>query len=499
MNMMTKPARPAAPPAKACCCAEESCGSGLRNSYFVGKPLTPDSFRVEQDYMISRRRLLNRALYGWGVVYGFAVAEAPPEPGQKEPHSGRLAVRPGLALDQLGRELVQECHASLSFADVIVIDEDGRQIRKRRCDSDDRSDEGFERHEWLLALHYAERSMGPVPTDNPCSRECHEWEHVCETVRYTLRRVHRDECCAPHECGFECGCARGPCCREHDPVIRPELKHTELREAARNPVLRGGCECLCTHLAGLDFSEGCGPLCEIEEHCGRVRVDLCHEVPIACVRLRRNECGNLVFDTWIEACGPRRLVKRNDLLFDLIRGCDLTRVSEVSWAHWHRGEVDFPTFASFFTGPEVQGGTVTKFAVRFSRPVRASSVRADCFAMTAMFLEKEGGWWETHRVPIVHVETDEAEGLATRAAVVVRTRWAKDAIFGSETRFDSAYRTHVEIEIRGDFIVDCNGQALDANAIGISPMPTGNGTPGGTYVSSFQVRKRDVKADDSSY
>ena len=37
------------------------------------------------------------------------------------------------------------------------------------------------------------------------------------------------------------------------------------------------------------------------------------------------------------ACGPRRLVKRNDLLFDLIRGCDLTRISAIGWRDWHRG------------------------------------------------------------------------------------------------------------------------------------------------------------------
>jgi len=45
----------------------------------------------------------------------------------------------------------------------------------------------------------------------------------------------------------------------------------------------------------------------------------------------------------------------------------------------------------------------------------------------------------------------------------------------------------VEIEVRGDFIIDCNGQAVDANAVGLSPGPTGNGTPGGTFVSRFKV------------
>ena len=119
--------------------------------------------------------------------------------------------------------------------------------------------------------------------------------------------------------------------------------------------------------------------------------------------------------------------------------------------------------------------------------------------MSAMFLEKEGGWRETLRVPIVHVDTDEADGYLMRAAIVVRTRWANDAIFGSETRFDTTYGARVEIEIRGDFILDCNGQPVDANAIGLSAAPTGNGTPGGTHLSTFRVRKRDIPADDKSY
>src|SRR5258706_14646898 len=189
MKTTTMPPRATQPPASAPCCAEPSCGCGLRNNYFVGKRLTPDSFRVEQDYLIGRRRLLNRALYGWGLVSGFAVAAAPPAPGQQGSASGRLTVGPGLALDRLGRELLQEGHTSLSLGDVILIDENGRRIpRSRDCDPKDRSDEGCEDHDWLLSVHYAERPLGPLTINDPCSCEGREWEHVCETVRYSLRR-----------------------------------------------------------------------------------------------------------------------------------------------------------------------------------------------------------------------------------------------------------------------------------------------------------------------
>ena len=58
------------------CCADEKCTSGSRNNYYVGKRLTPDTFRVEQKYLVDRRHLLNRAIHGWGVVYGYPVEMA---------------------------------------------------------------------------------------------------------------------------------------------------------------------------------------------------------------------------------------------------------------------------------------------------------------------------------------------------------------------------------------------------------------------------------------
>jgi hypothetical protein len=51
----------------------------------------------------------------------------------------------------------------------------------------------------------------------------------------------------------------------------------------------------------------------------------------------------------------------------------------------------------------------------------------------------------------------------------------------------------VEIEVRGDLIIDCNGQTVDANPAGPVGTPSGNGAPGGTFLSSFIVAQRDTK------
>ena len=123
-----------------------------------------------------------------------------------------------------------------------------------------------------------------------------------------------------------------------------------------------------------------GRLCEIDEPCGRVWVDLGHGVPLACVEVVPDDCGGWTFGDDVDACGPRRLVKRNDLLFDLIRGCDLTRISEIGWGDWHRADGDRGRRStssprrSAADGDEQHEYVTTTFWVTFSRPVRKDTL-----------------------------------------------------------------------------------------------------------------------------
>lgn len=484
------------------CCVDEACDTGLRNEYFEGKRLTADSFRVEQAYTLERRHLLNRALHGWGVVYGYAVTHGRPGAGQAG--EGTLHIGAGLALDASGRELLHSA-TTLQFDDVILLgDKLERLERPPEGSFEARAVPVVEGRDprrvcWLLSVHYAERMVGPVRIADPCCGTREQWDRVCETVRFSLRRIDCKQCCAPAECGLTCGCASGPCCAQNEAT-------------GTGPVARGGCECLCQYLSGL-VDAGAGDLVEIDDPCACLRVDLCHGVPLACVGLRAGPCeGEWDFDSWIDSCGPRRLVKSNDVLFDLLRGCDLTHISAIGWAEWYHAPdgVGWEAFLASFG--ELEGGRIeamrtthdrreafpvvtARYWVEFSHPVRQDSVRADCFAMTVLSGEPEGGWTATYRVPILAVQTAAAPGtpagLATRAVMVVDARWLYDAVRGPRTIFDQAAAT-VEIEIRGDLIVDCNGLAVDANARGRQAVPTGNGTPGGTFFSSFQVQPRYV-------
>ena len=68
-----------------------------RNRYFYGKLLTVRDFELEQTYLNNKRRLINKAVLGAGVVCGLGVTQA---------DDYTLIVESGMALDYLGREIV---------------------------------------------------------------------------------------------------------------------------------------------------------------------------------------------------------------------------------------------------------------------------------------------------------------------------------------------------------------------------------------------------------
>jgi hypothetical protein len=468
------------------CCTGQHCDSGRRNRYYPNKRITPDTYEVEQDYQLQRRRLLNRAIHGWGVVYGFRLgtgdADHCSEDGERH-----LAIGSGLALDPCGRELVQAKRVLLDFPDLLLFDQKGKYFERTmgNCRSRDGEvpwgDEG-EKLCFELRAHYAERLISPVAQRDPCQCDRQEWDQVCETVRYSLKPLFCEECCKADKCDLCCECKRGPCCPEGD----------------AKPTERGGCRCLCEHLMHFDPTPDCCSLTTVGKG---LKVDLCHGVPLACVRLMRDDCGDWTIRDIADACGPRRLVKRNDLLFDLIRGCDLTRIEEIGWAPFHRAKdpIAWDIFVPSFDGTDDSGVRLTRdYWIRFSKPIQTETIHRDCFTFSAIFREFEGGWGEILRVPIgVRWQEDpEHKGHTSRVDLVVDSDWLHDAI-NDNSRFEQ-YISRIEITVRGDYLLDCNGQAVDANARGRSPAPTGNGVPGDTYISTFQVQQKPPRGRQSS-
>jgi hypothetical protein len=229
---------------------------------------------------------------------------------------------------------------------------------------------------------------------------------------------------------------------------------------------------------------------------------------LACLHLAKDECGCLKV-TEIDQCAPRRLVKRNDVLFDLIRGCDLTRIKDVSWREWHRSPepVHWKKFREkFHNSHKVQppphtpatNPRVTDFTVYFTKEVLARSLTRDCFSIAAIVVDKSTGWGTARRVPIIDVATAVANGereeFTDWATIVIDRDWWDDEVRGTWSSFDDGPTT-IEIEVRCDYILDCNHQAVSGAAIGLRhPFASGNGTPGGTFLSVFHIESRNKSA-----
>ncbi|MEA2942692.1 MAG: hypothetical protein QOD09_3221 [Bradyrhizobium sp.] len=505
-----------------------SCVSGSRNRYFPRKTMTADDFTREQAYAIGRRRLLNRAIHGWGVVYGLGVKLD----GQ------HLTIDPGLALDRHGREVVVAVPHALRHTELFV-----RVNGQRDPSHAPKPTAG----RWLLSAHYAERPMDQVRLAEQCN-DCGkpEWNRVCETAVFSLTAIDAKSCpTAEPGCPGDCGCPKQPAraiaTDGYTPlepailVIKPKeaLKEQALREPADNataaalkeptekedpanlqripapvsdkldpipPYPRGPHSTLCcwSHHAHI---EGDGSLCAWNQYC----VDPDDPVPIACVTLVGfDKCGDPVFGE-IEECTPRRIVKSNDLLFDLIRGCDLTRIKAVSWADWAlRDYVDWSVFKDNFDRtaslPQQPLGCLTKLQIDFSGPVQKSTITPDTVAITVVLHDSGTGWGQVLRIPIIGFVFggDPNDDTTRTARVVVRRDWVNGEISidandaDRSTKFEAGARRpewypRVEVEIFGDLILDCRGQPVDANSVGPRIVPTGNGTPGGTCRLTFRV------------
>lgn len=86
-----------------------------RVSYFYGQLLTERDLRAEQDYHVMLRRLMQREMLGTGTVAGLRL--------EAVGTMGTIAVRPGLALDPDGRELLLAADTTIDAIPPVVPDQ----------------------------------------------------------------------------------------------------------------------------------------------------------------------------------------------------------------------------------------------------------------------------------------------------------------------------------------------------------------------------------------
>ena len=130
-----------------------------RNRYFYGKMLTARDFETEQRYFNNKRRLLNRTLYGAGVVCGLGVCRN---------DDVSFSVETGMALDYMGREICV-------CAPVI------RKLRMvEGCESLERSDRAY------LCLQYAQEEREPVNNIGAADSGSEQYNKIEEGYRLYL-------------------------------------------------------------------------------------------------------------------------------------------------------------------------------------------------------------------------------------------------------------------------------------------------------------------------
>lgn len=130
----------------------------IRNRYFYGKLLTAEDFSQEQQYGNDKRRMINRWLFGAGIVSGLEVIRV-------DDYS--ISLEMGLALDNTGREIAVETPEILKLSSLEGYEEATME-------------EGEE--SLYLCISYAEEPIEPV--QNAANRAVHTLEEeTCNKVR----------------------------------------------------------------------------------------------------------------------------------------------------------------------------------------------------------------------------------------------------------------------------------------------------------------------------
>lgn len=129
-----------------------------RNRYFYGKLLTVRDFMTEQTYNADKRRLVNRLLYGSGVVSGLQVIAVDDK---------SISIETGVALDSLGREIVIPSPVTMKLSNV----------------------DGFMNNDYAknvyLCLAYDEKAKEPVHAvgGSTSNEEVNEYNRIQESYR----------------------------------------------------------------------------------------------------------------------------------------------------------------------------------------------------------------------------------------------------------------------------------------------------------------------------
>jgi len=458
-------------------CHDHGEDPGVRNRYYRHKAMTAEDFRKEQDYMIERRRLINRAVIGWGVLNGglkvIRSKECSADDNKSSPAPAPVPVHvtQGVGLDREGREIVV-------VEDSLPLTGQNTFIREAKRFVD--LHKGLE-GKFVLRIHYAEEDVGEsyLPSTDCFAKP--ERRYVRESVVFSLTSV---------------GSVGG---ESHDNSVKKlvvidraslSLKNSELLNKVR-PEADAECpQCANDepYASGVldlridldDWNNG-API-EAGEPCDKNGLRISREGLILGVLedVRFDNCSG-VLATAIKCTNLRRIAKSNDLLYALQLRWDLTRITDISWKKWHESktEIKHCDFKS-----AVENG----LEITFSKPIKDFSQECVSVQFTTP-VGADTGWRHNYIAPVIT-----SLKCGSRETLTVKFEKGCSDEIGSERSIFMYVGATVTIEIYGDLILDVNGLPVDANARGtgvpgVGGFETGNGTPGGTFRSTFKVGK----------
>lgn len=438
-----------------CGCGQGDCGhvAAERNRYFTGKYMAARDFQDEQTYFLSRHRLHNRLLHGWGIVCGLKVTHHP----DYECARRWVVVHPGVALDCCGRELIVERAMAFELPLPRREEDDeeggrtpggaqpkhydppkgydgsesgesggeeqsyaGEQGEAEDGGTDAAGDGGVMDEPFLLALRYKEDKVERVPALYS--------EGACDPARVEANRVREGAELVP----LRFQDVEGDCWRS--PGGDPESR---CRDDCGDELPGPGGACL-------------DPICP----CGEA-------VPLARIEVNPDDPSS-GFN--IDLLGRRYLPTPPELL---------THIVHVNWPHG--GEVTLDRLR------EEMGG---RLEIVFDRKLMPADGDATGISPFTFFVEYGGVQHDIEFLPFdgdhAPLLEDDCRAVFTIDPDYIRTR------YDDHRRAENIAGDMVYVTLECDFILDCHGNPVDGDFLrGL--FPTGDGVPGGKFKSWFRV------------
>jgi hypothetical protein len=423
-----------------------------RNRYFTGKYMTERDFAGEQEYFLNHRRLHNRLLHGWGIVCGLRVMEHP----NAECRENWLVVKAGVAIDCCGREIFLADDLPLE----VPVDElpaPPVSTSEEEQEKDVAAQDAWQHTEETKRSGYRDKRVPGGRRGHGGSEEDSGWDEDAPPEPWPQQGLlvclcYREEAIEPVPVLY----SEGSCDPAHQESNRVrELAHLEFRRLDEM-------QQDCWRLPGGSWVDPCRDDCNepLPGPSGACLTPACPCggcVPLALLTaVPEDEPGSARFT--IDLRGRRQLPPPAHYL---------THVVGINWPHG--GELTLRQLRNRLGG---------ELRIRFDRKILPAEGMATGINSRTFFVQFGGITRHLEILPSPECEEPRIDEDGCTAIYPIAAEYLR----GRENISDS----FIYISLKCDFLVDCHEMPVDGNHLG-GRLPSGNGVPGGEFVSWFRV------------